>query len=743
MNTSPQFPDIGGAFPRGGALVNAAPGVPVVATPGAPLGHLEQMLTISHLWQTILRWRLVIIGAAVAGLAIGIIVSLSTTPMYRAGATLEVNSEPTQIIQVGNVQPAAIGDESFIATQIGVLQSRSLAERVARQLNLASNPAVVDQSLPLGQRQNIATGKVMGGFNAEPIRASRLVSLTFNSPDPQIAARVANGYAENFISSNLERRFETTAYARAFLEKRIAAVKSRLEQSERQLVNYARAQGIVDLSGSSTTGTGGGSLATSSLTALNDALSQAQVQRIDAEQKLRQARESSARAAAVTNPAVQSMRLDLAKLESQYQENLSVYKPDYPAMVRLQQQIAATRANVARESQNLSGNVTQTLEADYRTALARERQLQARVAQLRSSALDLRGRSIQYTILQREVDTNRSLYDGLLQRFKEVGVAGGVGENLISIVDRAEVPGAPYSPRLFLNMLAGLIGGLLLGAGYAFGKEFVDDKIETPDDLEQKLGLRPLGVIPRFGKNDRFVKLISEPRSPVFEAYQSAVTSLRFSTSEGTPKTLLITSSRPSEGKSSSSLALAQAFARSGKRTVLVDADMRMPTFVPDTKDSYGLSNLLTGDTDIDRTIYGAKLENLFFLSSGPIPPNPAELLSGHRFVEVLEELAGKFDQVVIDGPPVLGLADAPLLASSVRGVVMVFESGGIRRQVASTALGRLRAANANIVGAMLTKFNDKRIGQGYGYGYGYEYGYGQGEHSVEPGRRLIDLGAQ
>jgi succinoglycan biosynthesis transport protein ExoP len=744
MNNTSQFPDVGGvAFPRGGALVNAAPGVPALVQPGATLGHLEQMLTISHLWQTMLRWRLVIIGAAVAGVALGIVVSLSTTPLYRAGVTLEVNSEPTQIIQVGNVQPAAIGDESFIATQIGVLRSRSLAERVARQLNLASNPAIADQALPLGTRQEIATGTVMNGFVADPVRASRLVSLTFSSPDPQIAARVANGYAENFIASNLERRFETTAYARAFLERRIAAVKGKLEQSERQLVNYARAQGIVDLSGSSTAGTGGGSLATSSLTALNDALSQAQVQRIDAEQKLRQAGSSSARAAAVTNSAVQSMRLDLAKLESQYQENLSVYKPDYPAMLRLQQQIAATRANVARESSSLSGNATSSLEADYRTALARERQLQGRVAQLRSSALDLRGRSIQYTILQREVDTNRSLYDGLLQRFKEVGVAGGVGENLISIVDRAQVPGAPYSPRLFLNVLAGLVAGLLLGVGYAFGKEFVDDKIETPDDLEQKLGLRPLGVIPKFGKNDRFVKLISEPRSPVFEAYQSAVTSLRFSTSDGTPKTLLITSSRPSEGKSSSSLALAQAFARSGKRTVLVDADMRMPTFVPDSKDQFGLSNLLTGDTDIDRTIYSAKLENLYFLSSGPIPPNPAELLSGHRFIEVLDELASKFDQVVIDGPPVLGLADAPLLASAVRGVLMVFESGGIRRQVASTALGRLRGAHANVVGAMLTKFNDKRIGQGYGYGYGYEYGYGQGGHSVEPGRRLIDLGAQ
>ena len=330
-------------------------------------------------------------------------------------------------------------------------------------------------------------------------------------------------------------------------------------------------------------------------------------------------------------------------------------------MVRLRQQITALRRNIAQESSSLSNSVSGTYAADYRTALARERELQVRVAQLKGSALNLRERSIQYTILQREVDTNRALYDGLLQRFKEVGVAGGVGENLVSIIDRARTPTSPYSPRLLLNVLFGLVGGVLLGIGYAFGKEFLADSIETPDDLEQRLGLRALGVIPKFAKTDRFVKLISEPRSPISEAYQSAVTSLRFTTTDGTPKTLLISSSRPSEGKSSTSLALAQAFARGGQRTVLVDADMRMPTFMPGQPDAIGLSNLLSGDRDVGAAIHQASLPNLFFLSSGPMPPNPAELLSSARFAEVLEELSALFDRIIIDGPPVLGLADALL----------------------------------------------------------------------------------
>lgn len=744
MNNMSQFPAPGGANPfnRGGALVPAmtsgALSVPGLTPDGVP----DNQITVAHMWQTLLRWRWLILGTTVAGLALGIIVSMLATPLYRAAVTLEIGRESTQIIQVGNVQPTSMNDDDYIDTQLGVLTSRSLAERVARQLNLANSPAVADQSLPLDARQKAAASAASVGFTAEPVRTSRLVTLTYRSTDPQIAAKVANGYAENFISSNLERRFETTAYARDFLQRRLAATKAKLEESERGLVAYARQQGIVDLpSGSQSTG--GGSLATASLVALNTALSEAQVARIAAEQRLRQSRASSSQAAAVTNPAVQQLRVELARLESQYQENLNVYKTDYPAMVRLQGQIQAMKRNIAGESSNLSGSTSATFVADYRTALARERELQGRVSQLKGDAMDLRGRSIQYTILQREVDTNRSLYDGLLQRFKEVGVAGGVGENLISIVDRAQVPGAPYSPRLMMNALAGIALGLLLGVSFAFGKEFVDDKIETPDDLEQKLSLRALGVIPKFNKSDRFVKLISEPRTPLFEAYQSALTSLRFSSSEGAPKTLLITSSRPGEGKSSTSLALAQAFARSGERVLLIDADMRMPTFKQGDEDAIGLSNLLTGERDVARAIYGAKLDNLFFLSSGPIPPNPAELLSAHRFIELLNELSGMFDQIIIDGPPVLGLADAPLLASSVKAVVMVVESGGVRRQVAGTALSRLRAAHGNVVGAILTKFNDKRIGQGYGYGYGYEYGYGQGQSALEPGRRLIDLTAQ
>lgn len=739
---------------RGTARDLATPGTALAPAGNVLMGHAlpdggaGEPLTVSQVWQTIQRWRWVILGAAAAGLAIGIAISLLTTPKYRATVTLEINREPTQVIQVGNVQPAAIGDDSYVDTQIGILRSHSLAERVARQLNLASNPSIVNQSLPTAARQSAAVGKVASGFLAEPVRNSRLVSLSFSSTDPATAAKVANGFADNFIASNLERRYETTAYARDFLQRRLAAVRTRLEQSERQLVEYARSQGIIDLAatGGGTTapsGGGGGSLDTSSLVSLNDALSQAQVQRIEAEEKLRESRAANANAAAVTNPTVQNLRGDLSKLQSQYAENLNVFKPDYPAMVRLRQQIDALRKNITDESKSLSGSVSGTYEADYRAAVAREHQLQERVAQLKGSALNLRERSIQYTILQREVDTNRTLYDGLLQRFKEVGVAGGVGENLVSIVDRAQVPGVPYSPRLLLNTLFGLLGGLLLGIGYAFGKEFIDDRIETPDDLEQRLGLRALGVIPKFGKGDRFVKLISEPRSPVFEAYQSAVTSLRFSTSEGTPKTLLITSSRPSEGKSSTSLALAQAFARSGQRTVLVDADMRMPTFMPGEPDAVGLSNLLSGESEVASALHQANLPNLFFLSSGPMPPNPPELLSSPRFGEVLETLSAMFDRVIIDSPPVLGLADAPLLASTVKGVIMVFESGGVRRQVAATAVGRLRAANANLVGAMLTKFNDQRIGKGYGYGYGYEYGYGNGQHPVEPGRRLIDLTAQ
>ena len=716
------------------AMVGTALALPGVGSVGA-----GPDLSISEIWRILSKWRRLILGAALVGLLIGLAVTLLMTPLYRSVATLEIAAQTPQVVQVGSVEPQQGGDAEFMPTQLGLLQSRSLAERVARQLNLANDATIVDQDRPRATRELAAVAQVAKSMKAEPIKYSRLITVAVTGPNPETAARVANGYADNFISSNLERRYETTAYARNFLEKRLAAVKARLEESERQLVDYARKEGIVlvnaETGGSgSSAGSAGSSLDSSTLVALNSALAQAQNDRIAAQQRYAQAQSSRSTTELYQSSTLTTLRQKRDELQAQYDQNLTDFKPELPAMVKLKSQINSINADIRNEQRGASS----AIGGDYAAAVAREGALQARVNQLKAGLLDLRGRSIQYNILQREVDTNRTLYDGLLQRFKEVGIAAGVGANMVSIVDRARTPGRPISPILWLNLLIGLGVGLVLGIAAALGIEFVDDTIATPVDLEQKLGVTSLGVIPMVPKNENFVEQLADPKSATAEAHYSVRTALQFATESGVPTSLLITSSQAGEGKSSTSLALAQNFAGSGKRVLLVDADLRKPTFRTQSGDVYGLSNLLTGDDLVEKAIHKTSVENLFILPSGHIPPNPAELVSGVRMRELLARLTEVFDLVILDGPPVLGLADAPLLGSIAAGTMLIFESGVVRRPAAANAVNRLRSANCRLIGGVLTKYSERFGAAGYGYGYGYgseAYSYG---HRDEV--KMIDL---
>jgi capsular exopolysaccharide synthesis family protein len=283
----------------------------------------------------------------------------------------------------------------------------------------------------------------------------------------------------------------------------------------------------------------------------------------------------------------------------------------------------------------------------------------------------------------------------------------------------------------------GLFIGVLLGFGTAFAIEWIDDTIKTPDDLATKLGLASLGVIPAVGKGLAVREQLEDPRSQVSEAYQSVRTALQFSTDHGVPRSLLITSTRASEGKSSTALALAQTLASLGASVLLLDADLRKPTFRGPSSTSQGLSSLLAGSDNIAECIHPTQVERMFLLPSGPIPPNPAELLASGRFKEILDEVLTKFDHVVIDGPPVLGLADAPMLASATEGTLMVIEAGAVRRAAVLNSVNRLRFAEARVMGGILTKFNALKVGYGYGYGYGYGedvYAYREGD---EPKKQI------
>jgi len=679
-------------------------------------------LNFATLWRIISEWRWLILGAVAVALAGAIILTLIATPLYRATATLEINPPSVEIMENSKAKTGGGDDRQFLATQYGLLQSRSLAERVAQDLNLASKREFAAQGADRANRQKAASGTLAGSFHVDPVPNSRLVKISYSSPSAQLAAQVTNSYADNFINSNLERRYEASSYARTFLERQIAKVKAELEKSERQLVVYAQAQGIINTS-TGEKGEGGdvSSLQGASLVALNEALATAQTKRIAAEQRYHQATGATA---AEVNEGTAALRGQRATLEAEYQEKLVQFQPEYPEMVRLRGKIDALDRAIRQEAGVVAGGRSSTLLADYRAAVAEERSLQARVAELKGSVLNLRGRSIQYTILQREVDTNRSLYDALLQRYKEIGVAGGIGTNLVSVVDRAEVPGGAYTPNLMLNLLIGLGIGLAAGIGAALALEFVNDTVKTPDDVRDKLRLASLGVIPKKKGTEPLSEDLKDQSSPISEAYFSLRTSLQFTTETGAPKSLLITSTRASEGKSSTTLALAQNFARLGHSVLLIDGDLRKPAFVTGVEPNEGLSKLLTNTDPLSLHVLKTEFKNLSLLPCGPLPPNPAELLASPRLKAVLADAVDHFDMVIVDGPPVLGLADAPLLAGVCRSTLLVVESGKTRTKAAIDAINRLKAAGAHIVGAVLTKFRQQA--HGYGYGYSYEpYRYG------------------
>ena len=374
----------------------------------------------------------------------------------------------------------------------------------------------------------------MGGMGLQPVNNSTIVRITYDSPNPGVAEKVANGIIDAFIAENLDRRYGAATYARTFLEERLQQIKLKLEESEKQLVAYADQQKIVGAADGQT-------LSQTNLGIANDALTKATSERLRLELLWKQVQggEGMGVPQMLDSKTIVDLRTKRADLQTAYQDKLSFFKPAYPEMKKLKAQIDEINRQIDGEVELIK----QSIKAQYDSAVIEEQTLIKQMDSLKGDITDFRNRNIQYTILQREVDTNRSLYDGLLQRYKEIGVAGGVGTNNVAVVDRADGAGV-VSPDLKKNLSMSLMLGLLLGAAAAFGREQLDDTFKSPEDLEDSLGVPLLGIIPVARSSAEHTKLLEDPHSAVSEAYRSLRTALQFSTSAGVPKTLLVTSAR-------------------------------------------------------------------------------------------------------------------------------------------------------------------------------------------------------
>lgn len=715
-------------------------------------------------WGLLLKHRWLFLAAAVISFCYGFGITFLATPIYRASATIQIDREIPKIVDLHNDDSDSemVGDEEFYDTEYELLKSRSLAERVVADLDLAHQPTFVGtnaispwtklRQIVFGTatdrtqnnedqqaRKQSAIGLVQGGLSVNPIPNSALVRLSFDHPDQVWAQKIVGAVGEAFIKTNLEHRYDATAYARNFLQDQLAKTKQKLEQSERDLVAYAQKQQIINLDDKQPP------LDAADLLAINAELAKVRTERIANEQLWKQAESTTGLGLPqiLADPSIQMLRDKRAVLQSEYQDKLSTFKPSFPDMRQLQAQIN----EINRQIESAIATIKQAIKAKYDASKQQEALLVSQLGLSKNQVLNVESRNIEYTILKRETDTNRTLYDALLQRYKAVGVDSGVGINNISVVDAAQ-PEGRISPSLKKNLGWALTLGLLAAALAVYVLELLDDTFKTPEEVEQALGIPVLGLTPLVPKSMSVAEALRDPRSSLSEAFRSVRTALQFSTNDGVPKSLLVTSSRPGEGKSATSLALASNFAQLSLRVLLIDADLRKPALheLLGCDNRSGLSNYLVGNPQGHKLFRQTSIPGLAFMASGPLPPNPAELLSGSKLLTLLTFAHQEFDLVVLDGPPIVALADALLLASAASGTLVIVRACSTSKKIVKRAMSRLHFARARVIGAMLNCFDARKVGFEYGY-YGYSadyhyYGKDKPELTASSGKPELSPGA-
>ena len=693
---------------------------------------------IRHVLSAVRRNIWIAAAIVAACVALALIATLLDTPRYAATSSVQINDQVDEVLgaefETQIAPPSDWDTDRFLNTQLDVLRSRALAERVADALGLAAEDRFFDAmevpakeaQLPEAERRSWAISLLQDNLEVELRRTTRIALIQFTSTDPEISARIANAFAEEFIQQNLQRRYDSSSYARNFVAEQLEEARGDLETSEEALNDYARQTGLLrtrDAIAPSGQQLAAGTIVSSSLLQYNEAAIRAREARIAAQARWDAVRNTPLLASQpeLSHPTVQNLMTRRAELESELQAARDRYLSNHPAISRLEADVAGVNSQLARTA----NDVRRSIQAEYRAAADAENRLQTQLRQARGDTLEEQDRSVRYNVLLREADTARSIYDGLLQRYRELNASAGISSSNIAIIDRADVPSTQSSPSLTRNLALGLLVGLALASLAVFLRDQLDDAIHTPEDIEVKLALPLLGVVPRAFESTPS-EALADPKSSLAEAYNSMRGSLMYSTPQGLPGIIVVTSAQASEGKSTTSLALAQGFARIGVKTLLIDADLRRPSLQQTlgVETGAGLTDLLTGKGEINKITHSVTSgeARYDFLQAGPLPPSPSELLASPRMAQVLEAYGATHELVIIDSPPVLGLADAPMLAAISDGTIFVVEAERGRSGALKAALRRLRTMNPNLFGAVLSKFDPAKSGNRYSAYYGDGY---------------------
>jgi len=706
-------------------------------TEQAVLQDARQYLAMLH------KRRGIILTSLGLCLAVAVLYNYTIRPVYQATTQILIDRDTPNVLPNKELVELVQGGMDYYQTQYQLLKSRTLAERVVERLNLQQHPELATGPMmnpwervqrffgqtpaatidPSGIPLSPAAAAFRSRIQVEPVPGSRLVNLHFRAYDPQVAASAVNALAQLYIEQSLELRFTTSTEATGWLSDRLKEQQAKIDASERALQEYREKEGLVGQEAKE-------ELVTQKLGTLNGALLEARTERIAKETLYNQISsmgpgQVESFPLVMSSPQVQALKNDLADLRKQEATLAESLGDKHPDMVNVRTQIRQTEERIRLEIRN----VARAAESEYRTALAKESRLAASLESVKSEAQESNRKSFEYMAKKRELETNRQIYQDLLTKTKQTGLETELKTTNIRVIEKAETPRGPIIPQKTRSYQVAVVLGLLMGVGLALGFEHMDNTFKTPEDVREHIPLPFLGMVPDVslkpvGGITRGPQLIKSPNSAVADAYRVLRTNLIFSSAETTGRVILVTSANPAEGKTTTLANLSVALAQNGAKVLAVDADLRRPTLYQHfaVQKTPGLTDLIVGKAAASLAIHSTKVEGLQLLPCGYQPPNPAELLGSPMMKQIIEALRAHYEWVLIDAPPLLAMADAPVLCPLVDGVVMVIAAEAATKPAVMRAIDQVNSVGGKVAGLVLNKVNLERNSYYYSQYYGEYY---------------------
>lgn len=712
--------------------------------------YIDEGSSLNEYINVIKRRKKIVLACLMISIFIVGIASFMMEKIYKATTTIEIAPDDPKVTGFQEVMELKVQEQDeFYETQYKLLESRSLAGDVIKKLNLKSHPefdldkkpgvitiitnsvaGLITKIIPSeenkykirNQKELSEEEKLVDAFlhrvKVVPDRDSRLVEVSFESIEPELSSLAVNTLADQYIEWVLEKKHGVTKAAVQSLNTQLKRVKEKLKETQDELSEFAKKWDIVSLDKDL-------NLTYKQLADLNEALAKAETERLSQEAVFEETKAGHYELLpqVMSDPSIRQLKTEYMKLQSQYDNLDARYGVNYPDMKELYAQISRVRSDIGSQL----GEISKSIEKGYQAAKKKEDILRQRADVQKTRAMELNELAIQYQILQREVDTNKTIYQDLLQRLKETEVTSGIRATNVQVIDYASPPLKPYKPNILFNVLIAGIMGLMTGVMLAFGFEHFDRTIRDEEDIRRRFPIPFMGKIPAASRSEVGIlnKIVyTNPLSNISEAFRVLKTSVLYTTrNDSAPKALLVTSTQPLEGKTTVSCNLALTMVQSGLKVILVDADLRRPSlhkiFMEKVKNGNGMSTYLSGKTNIESIIYHTEIDGLDVIPVGPIMQNPADLIDSKPMKQLIERLVKDYDNVILDGIPVMELADTRLLSRQVDGVLLVASMGIAHRDAFKNSIEELMKVGARIIGVVINRID---IGSMFGGSYKYNY---------------------